>query len=79
MAADITQAVKVVTLDGGFSTLPVPIGGTFGVVAAAVDMTALEPGDGGDGGGGGGEPCPPCPEPGDTRPTSGMIYPRGTG
>ena len=67
MAADITQAVTVISsLSSGFTGLPSsPANFTVALSAGQVDLSSF----GGTGGGGGGS----------TRPASGMLYPRGQG
>ena len=65
MAADITQGMTVMSLltDGG---LPDVIAADFQLSATILDMDGFRPGAGGGGGG-------------STRPTTGMLYPRGQG
>lgn len=69
MAADVTQAVTAVVIDPlVWGTLPAavsPASRTFGLAVDVRDFSSF-------GGGGGTGPGP-------TRPTIGMLYPRGQG
>lgn len=67
MAADITQGMTVMSVLT-LGDLPDIVAADLQINATLVDLQGFTPGAGGGGGGGG-----------STRPTTGMLYPRGQG